>query len=201
MRGKKGYFFIIDAFIALLILTVGVYIILSSYLDVGDSSQTTLTSKSLMSFMSNMSMANYNSDYKFDNLIRYQYGSSSLNFIRNFENTILEQIGEFYYRESLRTYPQDQDGLPYGVSLSKEFSESIIKDLVPPQYEVQMLLYDPSVGESILLFERNSEPLFPKEDASILIPSKRLIMGDFQDSETGSPVIWGPYVMEVHIWQ
>jgi hypothetical protein len=198
---KKGYFFVIDAFIALMILTVGVYIIINAYIDQLEKDQPAYTSKTLMTFMSNISIGRYNSDYKFDTLMDYQVGRDSVNFIRRYENTIIEQLGEFYYREKLRPYPRDLDGLPFRKSFSEGLADDVIKNLVPPQYEVEVLLHDPDEEDVVSLYKRNDDPLYARENAALLIPTKAIIMGDFEDTETSAPIVWGPYVLEVHIWQ
>ncbi|MFW6230597.1 MAG: hypothetical protein ACOC32_01080 [Nanoarchaeota archaeon] len=198
---KKGYFFVIDAFIALMILTVGVYMILSSYLNQLEKDQPAFTSRTVVGFMSNLSIGRFNSDYKFDTIMNYGLGQENVNFIKNYKLSILEQIGEFYYREQLSSYPRDRDGIPYGVSFSEGLAADVIDTLVPPQYEAEFRLYDQQNDEIVTIYRRNENPLFARESSSLLVPAKMIIMGDFQDTETGSPILWGPYIVEVHIWQ
>lgn len=210
LKNKKGYFFLIDVFIALMIITIGLMVLISSYLAQSERSQTTFTSRSLTLFMSNMSMARYNSPYKFKTLMSYDLnGYSNHDFLKIYTNTLLEQVGEFYYRELDESKGGLPDGHPDKIpdsvgSLAGGLVESVAQNIVPAQFEVEISIRDPeSSGVDSLtpIYIRNDFAIFTREESPLLIPSKAMVMGTFENSLTGSPIIWGPYIMEVHVWQ
>ncbi len=211
--GKKGFFFVVDVFISIFILSVGLMIILASFISEPDRSQTSLTSRSLTLFMANTTMARYGSDFKTNVLMKYGTDDDSTwpypetNFIKLYSNSIFDQIGEFYFRE---TYygnydPVDEpDGIPANIRFSTALAEDVVSNIVPMQFEVEIILRNPTdySYESVTpIYRRNKNPVYPRDETPLLIPSKTIIMGTYDDSKTGNPVIWGPYIIEVHIWQ
>ncbi len=199
-RSKKGYFFIIDAFVAIMILSIGMYLVLSSYMAFAERDQTVLSSRSLVDFMSGVSIAEYDSEHKFEDIM----GLSSPdrpNLIRRYDNSIAEQIGEFYFRELMSPYPDNPNGVPLHANPSKTLARDVVESIVPHQFEVEVLLNDHVSGQSILIYSRSDQPRFDEDDARLLVPHKTIIMGDFEDDETEHPILWGPYVLEVRVWQ
>ncbi len=198
LRSKKAYFFVIDAFVAVLILSLGIYIILSSYIEQIERDQPAFTSKAMVAFMSNMTIGRYNSDFKFSRLMGV--GQTAPNFIKNYENSLLDQVGEFYFREQLPPFPSNLLGLPSDIKFSEELVRDVVEKIVPEQYEVEVIMKDPFLRQSIVIYSRNVNPLFQKDKSFLLVPAKTIIMGDIKADDM-SLKIWGPYIIEVHVWQ
>lgn len=188
-------------------------IILASFLSEPDRSQTSLTSRSLTLFMANTSMAYYGGDFKFQTLMKYgtnddpTWSFPETNFIHSYSNSIFEQIAEFYFRQNYYA-PYDPitspDGIPANRDFSKELTQDVVKNIVPMQLEVEVIIRDPdeySYENVETIYQRNINAIYNRNDTPLLIPSKTIVMGSYEDTLTGNPIIWGPYIIEVHIWQ
>lgn len=174
--------------------------ILSSYLNYADRDQTVLSSRSLTDFMSSVSIAEYNNDYKFTTLMGLT-SPHNPNFIRRYDNTIADQIAEFYYREQQPPFPENPDGIPRGASFSGGLAREVIESTIPQQFEATLILSDYMTGESSVIYARNEDPRFTENEAELIVPYKSIVMGDFKHNETQQLVSWGPYVLEVRVWQ
>jgi hypothetical protein len=84
--GKRGYFFTIDAFIAMGIMIIGVVLAYLSYTAVPDLYQQSAISNDIMDLFSNTELRTINSRYIDEQIISKN--------ITNTQNTIFEQIGE-----------------------------------------------------------------------------------------------------------
>ncbi len=183
MRSRKGFFFVIDSIMAIVILSIGIYMILSSYMVFADRDQTALTSRSLLSFMDNVTIASYDSDYKFEELMGLSGGG---NYITRYDNSLSEQLGEFFFRDRW--------------DLASGLAGDIVEKVVPQQFEAEILVKEPVSDIEETIYERNTDPSFSSDDSRLVVPYKSIVMGDFE-SEDGSPEPWGPYVIEVRVWQ
>ena len=181
MMKKRGYFFSLDAITAIGVMVIGIVLVLisTSY----QPSETSLV------FISTDLMNTLQSTNVFDiNEQEYSYVEKLKNNsnITNLDNTILEQIGEFLYRES-----------EYSCTYCREMAANFTRDLtnfsVPEQYSFEILVNNESI------FNRSttnptSQPL--KNQSSMLMPSKRLFSGIINRTD-----VWGPYTAEVIVWQ
>ena len=99
--------------------------------------------------------------------------------ITHYDNTLFEQIGEFYILKLV-----DVDSLR---NLSELFSENLTSKIVPPLYSYQILI--------------NKTPVYTKEiktqiNSTVLISSKNILFG-----VSNGTTLWGPIEGEVRVWQ
>lgn len=172
---KRGYFFIIDAFIALFVLTLGVVLTLSFFYSENSFNQTTLYSNSMLDFFSRTRIIDLNNEYAGAGGTLHRDGN-----ITNLDNTLLSQIGELYYRN--QTYDCN-----FCIDIIKKFVSNITDNYVASQYNVAVFIEDEPVFEDSWMN--------PNQSFS-LIPAKRIIHGVYNKSE-----MWGPYEIEVRTWR
>ena len=111
-RGRKAYFFTLDAFVAMGIIVVGLVFVLTAYSYRPVTVQTTTLGSDLLLSLSNTKVTEINNDY-----VR----NLTLNgTITNTDNSLLQQAGEFYVNRQ--------------ESMDSEFLKNITNSLVPQQY-------------------------------------------------------------------
>ena len=88
---KKGYFFILDAFLALGILVIGIFILMSSYTRTPEKEQTSNLAEDVLNYFANT---------KLEDLNNPDFGPSGTyvqsDIITDTQKTLLQQLGEFY---------------------------------------------------------------------------------------------------------
>jgi hypothetical protein len=105
-----------------------------------------------------------------------EFGISSMNS----KSTILETIGEYYSRN------KNQD------------SAAIIQ-----KYVVDNRVVPANYGFSFYI---DGNRIYPSNEpdtskTKMMVSSKRIIFGYYEDSSTGEITFWGPYKVEVRTWQ
>ena len=105
-------------------------------------------------------------------------------YITNEDNSILQQIGEFYYR-----YKKTNDA--QFLTIAEKCIINVTADLIPPQYKLEFWI------DNILLHPSSptQQHIYSKGNTSILLPSKNIAYG-ILDNE-----LFGPYEVEVLVWQ
>ncbi|MEM4267382.1 MAG: hypothetical protein QXK37_00970 [Candidatus Woesearchaeota archaeon] len=171
---KKGYFFIIDAIIALLIMSIGTIIVLNYNEFRPVKQQAFFVSSDVLGILANNKISNLNHPYYGINGELYLDGN-----ITEVHNTLLEQVAEFYYRNLTKNcifcLNLSRNLINYStLSVSKEYN-----------FFVRL--------NGVVLFERNNSPI---ERARIIIPSRTIVQGLYNKTE-----LYGPYVVEVYAWQ
>lgn len=161
---KRGYFFTLDAFIAIGVIVIGIMLILFSYQYRPYQSQTLVLANNFMDSLANtkISEANY----------PYIYELRTNGTINNHENTILEQIAEFYVRGMSGT--------------AKEMVVNLPVESVPKQYGLSLWI------NNTLIHNRSLEA----KETRFLASSKAMVMG-----VTNRTHVWGPLEAEVRVWQ
>ena len=180
---KRGYFFILDAVLALLVLVIGVFVVTSYYVEAPKPVQVGLLSGDLLAFLANNKIKEINNPYVGIGGELWNQG-----FITDPENTLLQQIGEFY-----KKYEDDPTDDSY-LDFAEKFIQNVSKNAVPPQFRYEIWMND------VILYPKtpSSGHLTSKDNAKILITSKRLTFG-VMDKKTGE--IWGPYKAEAFVWE
>ena len=110
--GKRGYFFTLDAFVAVGIIVIGLVLILTSNYYSPVTVQPIALSNDLMLTLSSTKITESNNDY-----VRNLSINGS---ITNRDNSLLQQAGEFYLNNQK--------------SMSTSFVKNVTFNLVPPQY-------------------------------------------------------------------
>ncbi len=172
---KKGFFFILDAILALFILIIGIFLITSAYINVPKPGQVALISDDLMNFLSNTKIEDLNNIYAGIGGELWKQG-----IITQGDNSLLQQIGEFY-----ATNKPD---------IAEKFIQNVSVNIVPSQFNYEIwlngaILYPAVPAQSHI----NS-----KSSTELLLTSKKITFG-ILNKTTGN--IWGPYKAEVFIWE
>jgi hypothetical protein len=149
---KKGYFFTLDAFIAMTIMVVCLILIFSIQTYKPYPMQSVSFSEDLMKTLSQTRLYELQNDY-------YYWLLEGGNITQT-DNTILEQIAWF----AISGQPE----------LANSFALNLTPNLVPKQFGSQLIIYNESMR-----FETNlSETDTTQQKARLLISSKRMIMGE-----------------------
>ena len=175
MFKKRGYFFTLDAVLGLTVLVIGVFLITSYYINVQQPVQVGLLADDLMGFLSNTKIKDLNNAYAGIGGQLWTQGT-----ITDADNSLLQQIGEFYKTSNL--------------DIAEKFVQNVSKDVVPPQYLYEvwvegMLIYPKSPSQSHM----NS-----KSGTRLLLTSKKITFGILNRTTSD---IWGPYKAEVFVWE
>ena len=172
---KRGYFFVLDAVLGLLILVLGVFLITSSYVNVPQPTQVKLLSDDLLNFLSNRKIRDINNPYAGIGGELWQQG-----VVTSGDNSLLQQIGEFYATDNL--------------GIAEKFIQNLSKDVVPSQFEYEVLI------NGVLVYPKtpSAEHIKSKSNTDILLISKKITFG-ILNKTTGD--LWGPYKAEVFVWE
>ena len=172
---KRGYFFVLDAMLGLFVLIIGVFIVTSSYVSVPQPTQVKLLSDDLMGFLSKTQIKSLNNQYA-------GIGGKLWNQqeITDEDNTLLQQIGEFYYLNKPDT--------------AEKFIQNISKDLLPAQFRYEVWI------DNTMLYPKTPTPehLASKSSTELLLTSKTITFGIINKT---TDILWGPYKAEVFVWQ
>jgi len=166
---KKAYFFTLDAFIATSVIVIGIVLINLAHTNRPYEMQTAFLSQDVIDTASSIKVYEV-SDNKYVN------NSIENGNIKNPTNTILEQIGEFCYRNMN--------------DIATNFTKEVFLKTIPSEYNFQLLIKN---GSNILFNYTKGKDM---ETSRVLISSKNIIFGQINDS-----TMWGPYTSEVRTWQ
>ncbi len=182
--GRKGYFFLIDSIIALGVLAVGVFLVFALYVNVPPIEQPAILSDDIMDFFANNKIKDVDNAYAGLGGTLWKEGK-----ITNGENTLLQQIGEFYEKS--------KDDAAY-LDITEQFIAELIQNVFPKEYSFEFWIHD--LGVDTLIYPKNPSPehLNSKEATEVIIPSKKIVYG-ILNKETGD--MFGPYNAEVLVWQ
>ncbi|MBI2133390.1 hypothetical protein HYU11_01770 [Candidatus Woesearchaeota archaeon] len=161
---KRGYFFTLDAFVAMGIIVVGLFIVLGSYsyTPLGDLPE--IMSGDILVSLSSTKVSEINSNY-----VRALIDNGT---ITNTENSVLQQLGEFYVNNQ--------------VSMGSRFMSNISSNIIPRQYGVSVSI------DNFQVFNEGPK-LLP--GSRTVVSSKSLVFGIYNGS------MWGPFPAEVSMWQ
>lgn len=175
---RKGYFFLIDSIIALGVLTIGVFLVLNLYTNVPSKDEQSILSEDIMSFFAGNKIKDTNNLYAGLGGTLWQQGK-----ITNAENSLLQQIAEFYSNGDLDT--------------AETFIIQLIENILPTEYKLEFWIHDSDFDTLIYPKNPSQQHLRSKEATKILIPSRKVVYGI--SMETGD--MFGPYNAEVLVWR
>ncbi len=168
---KRGYFFTLDSFIATSIIVIGIALVLFARSNKPYEMQTSVLSQDVIGTTYSVKIYELSDNSYLNELI--ENGN-----ITRFENTVLQQIGEFCYREMNET--------------ATNFTEKVFIRVIPSTYNFQILIINTT---NHVLFNYTSDKR-TVEDSELIISYKNLIFGQLDNS-----TMWGPYLAEVRTWQ
>jgi hypothetical protein len=172
---KRGFFFTLDAIMSLIILAVGMFLFFSAILFVPSAPQTELIAEDTMAFLSTATIGNLNDPVAGIGGTLWQQGK-----IDKEENTLLQQIGEFYAKSDFQT--------------AEQFIEAVMADSIPQSHFAQIAV------ESQLLYPlaEPQEQAASKQNTGLLIAKTEVVFG-FTNTTTFD--LWGPYDVTLRVWQ
>ncbi len=129
---KRGYFFTLDAFIAIGIIALGLLLVLFAQSYKPYETQAVFLSQDFIDALTSTKVSEVNNQFVFDLIGRGN--------ITSLDNTILEQAGEFYI-----TGQKD---------LATEFIGQVSGDIVPVQYGFELLVNEEPIFNRSVLTER-----------------------------------------------
>ncbi|MCX8147237.1 MAG: hypothetical protein N3D84_02105 [Candidatus Woesearchaeota archaeon] len=174
MAKKRGYFFTLDVLIALIIIVIGFLAIWSSIAARSLITQPYFLAQDLLDFLQSTKNKDVSS-------LPYVTKLIADGNITNYENTVLEQIGLFYYLNSI--YHNKQDIL-YG------YTKEILSNATPEQYSFEFLLN----GSTIYTQQGLSNKA--QKDSDSLISAKTIVVVSISRDELPQT-----YIAEVRVWQ
>ena len=190
---KKGYFFVIDAILALGVLAVGAFLVFTFYVNVPSKEEPAVLSEDIMDFFANNKIKDVDNPYVGLGGTLWQTEGqpggicNGEELIANGENTLLQQIGEFYEKSGGNSCYYD----PNAEDLIERFIEALIANSLPSQFNFEFWMDDQLLYPAV-------EQTDSKNAADVLIPSKKIVHG-ILNQETGD--LFGPYSTEVLVWQ
>lgn len=195
---RRGYFFLIDSMIALGVLGVGIFLIFTLYSDVPSKEEVTILSDDIMDFFANNKVGDVDNEYAglggtlWDTEGQAGGLCEGEELKPNAENTLLQQLAEFYEKSSGNPcYFNLDDNLPEPEDLAEKFIDELIKNTLPQQYTFEFWM------DGQLLYP-GTEQTDSKNNAIVLIPSKKIVYG-ILNKETGD--MFGPFNAEVFVWK
>ncbi len=178
--GKKAYFFSLDAIIAVTILTTGIFLVFFIMSSRSVESPTYLLSEDIMTVLAKTKINNLSAE-EFPHI--HSHLIINTKEITNTENTILEQIGEFYY-------------LGKKDLIKDNLLKEILTGLIPYENNLEINIYIPPSNTGESLFEIYNTGI-SKEKSKVTISTKKIIFGKKPKSKD----VWGPYIVEVRVWR
>lgn len=175
LKKKRGYFFVLDAALGLTVLAIGAFLVASLYTSTPEPSQVGLLSEDLMNFLANTKIRDLNNLYAGIGGELWKNGN-----ITSADNSLLQQIGEFYYKGNY--------------AVAEKFVQNISVNVVPSQFRYEVWM------DRTLVYPRNpdAQHLLSKSSTDILLTSKEIA---FSVINITNGTIWGPYEVEVFVWQ
>ncbi len=183
---KRAYFFLIDSILALGVLAVGGFLVFTFLLQAPSGNTPSILSEDVMDFFANNKVQGINDPevglggtYWSSAEVKSCHGQA---LSPSPENTLLQQVAILY---------ADSISKACYKSIARAYIEKLTAGIFPQQYAFELWMDD------VLLYPA-TEQTDAKNDAKMLIPSKKIVYG-IKNAETGDML--GPYDAEVLVWQ
>jgi hypothetical protein len=170
-RGKRGYFFTLDAFIAVAVIILELVLVFSVSNDSSEQAQTEFFSQDLISLLASTRIYELNNEYV-DSL-------EDNGTITNSYYTVLEVVGELFFLNK--------------TSVISSIISNVTADVVPENYGFQILMQNQSVYVKNV---KNEDFYLNLAKYDVLVTSKRIVSGEYNRS-----FFWGPFRTEVRVWR
>ncbi len=198
---KKGYFFLLDGLVAVLILTVGFLLISSAHPDKPSTIFNKRAANDVANVLANTKIRDICVDSPScsctDAVVRDLYCTTG--GIMNKDNTLLELVGELYDRNGENFGPGSLRGdewanavLASMAQMDDIYGEAFIIDDVPVYNSINTNIY-PDKDSFYSSYDLGME------QSRILVSARKVVMGYY--FEDPGIRMWGPYTVEVLVWQ
>ena len=190
---KKGYIFQIDMFFAITILIIGYLLISGNDRDEKLEIPIGTAAQNVMDVLSNVKISELCPDYTINPVLldndctcfNQQVESLCKNDkLKNPDQSMLDYFGELYYTSKLNP----------PLILGNSFVRT---DL----FGIELLLVNGPDQEVLYANPPIPDTFASKEKSNNLISSKKVIFGYYENRAAGEVSFWGPYTVEVNIWE
>ena len=168
MNKRGAYFFVIDALIAASVIALSLIIIFGTHNVRKETTPTLRMVEDYTDYLVSTKVREFQGPYR-DQLVND--GN-----ITNLDNTLLEQLTEFYFQNKTRDT----------TTILRNFTEEISYGIVPPQRSVSLKI------NNSLIFSREN---LPPNQSSLRLSSKKISFKKINDS-----YVYGPVIIEVSVW-
>jgi len=162
LRGKKAYYYSLDAFIAIIVITIGLFIVLQSGSNAQPKQNIYIFSESITNYFTHTKIYDLN-DELYPTTIKVWKQDGTITY---FTNNLLEQTGELYAKGQL--------------PLANQFVENVTGNAIDPNFNFELII------DNIQIF---NETKIPKENSKSLISSTVLITGLIDASTSWGPYV------------
>jgi hypothetical protein len=183
-KSKKGYFFVIDAFIGSTIIFLSLLLILNSDVKASKMQYDYGMSEDYSTFIMNTKIQDLNNPYA-KNL-------TDDGVIVNTQNTIIEQIDTFYYNAYYVCLPANQSCITRNLNYSARLMQNLTDSLISAKYGFSMTLIDTSQARNQTIYSRNTDSF---NSSKLVISSKKITF-----VQINSTTMFGPNIMVIKIW-
>ena len=207
---KRGQYFTIDAFIALVVISTGLILVIAATSYSPSPRQPEDLAEELVSSFVEQKINEINNEFLKERIKAAHDDPPDECGITNAHNTILQQAYEFKFNCQSSSPPLCCNIPPFVDNPPAELLlEAVADDLIPKQYGFELLIYDGLPEPRIYYRLPALDPALPpnpdidkvvsksQEETELLVSGKRLIFG--KDDRT--KIFWGPYDAEVRVWQ
>ena len=203
---KRGQYFTIDAFIALVVISTGLILVIAATSYSPSPRQPEDLAEELVSSFVEQKINEINNEFLKERIKAAHEDPPDKCGITNAHNTILQQAYEFKSKCQSFNSPScciDQTDPPANLLL-----QAVADDLIPKQYGFELLIYDgsdPRIYYRLPALDPTPTPPVSdidmvvsksQEETELLVSGKRLIFGKYDNKQ-----FWGPYDAEVRVWQ
>ena len=207
---KRGQYFTIDAFIALVVISTGLILVIAATSYSPSPRQPEDLAEELVSSFVDQKINEINNEFLKERIKAAHDDPSYKCGITNAHNTILQQAYEFKSTCPPNSPPScctDEEDPPANLLL-----KAVADDLIPKQYGFELRIYDGLPDPRIYYRLPALDPDPPQnpdidminmivsksqEETELLVSGKRLIFGKNDQTKE----FWGPYDAEVRVWQ
>jgi len=157
---KKGYFFSLDAFVAIIIIGLGIYMAFFTSSSAAPKTNIFVLTEDIVNYMTSTKIYEIN-----DDLYPYIKYLKNNDMITDNSNTLMEQIGEFYVRNMI---PE-----------AGSFAKNLTHNVMSRRYSYQILINNKNIY---------NETLSNQTDSLTLVSSKAIVMGILDHSVSWGPL-------------
>lgn len=183
-KGKKGYFFVIDAFIGSAIIFVSLAIILSLGVKMTPLHYDYSLAESYASFIIDTRIEDLNNPYV-NNLVINR-------IITDTKNSVMDQVTRFYFNAYYLCQPADSICRSKNLTYAHEMVQNITDPLFNEKYGFNYVIRDYRLGLNHSIYNKSIDKF---NTSNIIVVSKKITF--LQINETR---MYGPEIVDIIVW-
>jgi hypothetical protein len=176
MNKRGAYFFVIDAMIAASIIFLSLIIIFTTHSLSPPSESSLRTVQEYTDFLINTKIRGFQGSYT----------QSLINDgnITNLDNTLLEQLTEFFYL--------NESGKRDTMLIMNNFTNETSRGVIPAQISFAVYLNNTATNYGLLIYTKTKNKI---EDSKLGMSTKKISFKRINET-----YIYGPIILEVRVW-